>query len=215
MEILILLFSLLIPTTFAASPAAEVQPFNLEFGLGVGASQGTGGLAESLNGRAVFAAILGYHWPEWHVGITTRGSFSTASDTLIQTSTSTQRGSLSHRSIEYGVIVRRYFGEEWYGQLGSGLVYNEAIAADESITPRPSDYHNRMYLNGTWFQSAIGHEFKDSPWFVRFEHTYSWYYASKVVETQNGINLVIDDRTLNGQPHEHVFTFIVGLANIF
>ena len=205
-------------SVYAQSPAAEAQPFNLEFGLGVGGGHGEQGLPR-VTARGLFSAILGYHLESWFLGITTRGAYSTSGDTKIRTTQTLDAGDLVHRTIEYGLIARRYLvadvGGQWYGQLGAGIVYNEAIADDSTLTPKPIQFINRFYLDGTWLQASIGREFANSPWFMRLEFTYSFYYQSKVIGTEAGVNRAMEEYTVLGNPHEQIFTFVVGLANIF
>jgi hypothetical protein len=198
----------------AESPAATVQPLNLEFGAGIGWARGEGGLPESTE-RALFTAIFGYHFPDWFLGITTRGAFSTAGPTKIEASQVMELGSLSHRSIEYGLVARRYVTQYWYAQVAGGLAYNEATTSDSSLKPNPTSYADRFYLDGTWIQASIGREFPDSPWFARVEYTYTWYYRTHVIGTDEGVNKVIEEHMILSHPHEHILTLVVGLANIF
>lgn len=212
-----ILFIVLGTQTWAATPAASKQPWNVEFGIGGGVSYGTAGLPEGLTGRGLFSAQVGYHWPQWYLGFVTRGAFAGAGQLTIQTLDTTVAGRLSHRNIEYGLVGRRYLGgAQWYLQLGGGLAYKEINLEDRTLyAPGAAAFYNRFYINGTWLQAAVGYEFPDSPWFVRLEQTYTFYYQGKVVQTVEGVNNVIETTRLAGRPREHIFTVVVGLANLF
>ena len=214
LKILPFAFLLLGFSAHAEPEAAKIQPLNLEIGLGLGYGRGVGGLPTSSE-RALFSAIFGYHWPRWMIGITTRGAFSTAGQTYLQSSQALDQGNLTHRSIEYGLVARRYLDDQSYAQFAFGFDYNEAIAGDQNISPNLTKYLDRFYLDGTWFQIACGHEFKESPWFMRVEYTYTFYYRANIIGTQAGVNRVIEDRVLLSNPKEHILSFVIGLANIF
>jgi hypothetical protein len=214
MALLTLIFALIASPAFADSPAAEKQPLNLEAGLGVGYARGENGLPPG-SVRGMFSVILGYHLNGWMLGITTRGAYSTEGPTQIQTSQALESGGIKHRTIEYGLVARHYVTELWYAQIAGGIGYNEGLTGDDHLTPNPTPYFDRFYLDGTWLQVAVGKEFQDSPWFVRAEYTYSFYYHSKIVGTDEGVNRVIEENNLTNRPHEHIITFVVGLANLF
>lgn len=216
MALLKILFALICitPSALAQSPAAEKQPINLEAGFGIGYGRGENGLPPD-SARAMFSVILGYHMRGWMLGLTTRGALSTEGKTEIQTNQAMETGDIKHRTIEYGLIARHYVNELWYAQIAGGITYNEGLTGDDHLTPNPTPYFDRFYLDGTWLQAAIGREFADSPWFVRAEYTYSFYYRSKIVGTDEGVNRIIEENNLLNRPHEHIVTVVVGLANLF
>lgn len=216
MALLMILLCLGTATAHAASPTAEKQPWNLEFGLGMGVGYGSQGLPEEATPRWLFSAQFGHHWPQWYVGMTTRGAFSSKASTRIQTAQTVVEGQISHREIEYGLVARRYLGgRHWYTQIGAGLTYNEANVDDQALYATPTGFFNRFYVDGTWLQAAVGHEFKDTPWFVRLEYTYAFYYEGKAILTEKGINRVIDDQSLVSRPHAQIVTVVLGMANVF